>query len=275
MGIQTITSKIDVSQLNIGFQDNDPSGYTIVSIDGLGAPDAQINTQGSSVFDGEVFNSSKAIKRTINLTLAINGYGDTEETNRTAIYGWFPIRKSMLFGVITSSKDVVIDAYVERLVMNMSSKVENAVITLVSPYPYFRDRINSVVNFATNSEIIAYSGDVESGFILTLTFSGASTFITITHTGLSKTINIDTDKVLSISGGAIQNGDVIVIDTRSGNKKATLTRASTDYNILPALGTFPDWLYLEPGNNPISYSATSGEASINLQVDYSPLYQGV
>lgn len=276
MGIQALSSKINaLEQLDIVLQDDDPSGYTMVSIDGLGSPDAQINTQGSSYFDGEEYNSARVIKRTINVTLAINGSGDTEETNRTAIYKWFPIRRSILFGVLTSTKDLVIDAYVERLVMNVSSKIENAIITLVSPGPFFRDRVASTVIFGSASENINYYGDIYNGFVATLTFSGTATTVTLTHVGLSKTITINTTTVSSIVGSAIQSGDVIILDTRNGNKKLTLTRGSTDYNILPAIGTFPDWPYLENGVNTIQYGAASGLANISVSLEYDNLYSGV
>lgn len=301
--IKTISSKLqNGDKLLIDLKDLDESGYTVVSIDGLGAPKATINSVAGSTYDGERFGSASIGKRTITLTLAINGAGDLEEERRNALYHWFPIKNKIVFGIVTSSKDVTIDPYVEAMDINMFSKVENAVISLVALDPMFKatesvDLIfygtNPLFEFEFSNESltepmiimgeinnlvqqsVTYSGDSETGVILTLYFIGNARMINISNLHTNESINIDTDIVESIIGSPIQLGDSIIINTKTGEKSVTLVRAGLPYNIMNSVEIYKSWLRLIPGPNEILYAAVVGTDNVRMSMAYDVLYTGV
>lgn len=301
--IRTISSKIPTGEkLTVGLVESDPSGYTIVSWTGLGPPKSTISAI-TGPFDGAHVNGVVSAVRTITLTLAINGYGDDEESERLAIYKWFPIKTLIEFGVTTDTNSSVIDAWVEDVVMNMNAPIENVVITLYcAEPPYFKDANTSRVYFYgshptfefpfSNESLtdpliqfgefldlveqpITYDGDVDTGVICTIDiFDTCGDILFANHTW-GTSIFIDESVVEAIAGGPLDNGDTITIDTRIGEKSLTLFRGGIVYNILNAIDIFTIWPTLKPGYNLITLSTEGPVDSVRMEMTYNALRGGV
>ena len=289
--------------LTIDIEDLDgPSGFMVVSIDGLGSPTANINTSGGPNHDVVTVNSTKANKRTIGLTIAILGGGVQEEVLRRSLYRHFPIKNKILFGVVTDSRSMVIDAYVEDNAVNMFVQQEHTVISLICPRVYFRDVIEQVITFSgtvpnfefpfSNESLterllyfgteldyvyrdIDYIGDIETGLSFTLHAIGPVEYIGIYNPKHKQSMSIDTVIVTAVVGSPIQLGDDIIINTRVGQKSIILIRSGITYNIFNALTRHPNWISLLPGENSIAYGALVGVDNLEMPMTYDIMYEGL
>jgi hypothetical protein len=125
---------------------------------------------------------------------------------------------------------------------------------------------------ATN---IYYLGDAPIGLTIYIHANGAANDVSIINTETLETLAIDSAQLISITGSDIVEGDDIEISTVRGNKYATLTRGSTEYNILNALGQDPTWFQLEKGDNVYAFTADSGITNLQFQIINNIAYEGV
>lgn len=277
--------------------------YIVVSMEGLGSPDAIINAKGGPNFDGERVNSTRTDSRFINITIAVQGYPLSEEVNRRNLYRFFPTKKQILFGVQTDTRDYVIDAYVEKNTVNMFATIENAEITLKCTKVWFRDPTprnvifsgtNPLFTFPFSNESLTtpllifgeelsyvsrdfeYAGDIETGLVLRLHATGSvSGTAYIYNPPYNESILIDLDVVASVLGSSLGLGDDIVIDTRIASKSATAIRSGVPYNVLHALNRNPDWIYFHPGGNTIVYDVDTGIDNLQLILEWNELFRGI
>jgi len=275
----------------------DRHGLLIFNFDGLGSPDATIGGIGGPNFDGIRMNSVRTDARHMVLTLAIPGQGDAEEDAKALIYQFFPVKQIILLGVVTDRHNVYIEAVVESNNFNQFSKVENAVISLMCPKPFFKDLyavehtlstligtpkfsfpfsneslINPVIEFGeflyVPSADIEYTGGVASGCDINIAFSGPATEIVITNTNGSQSMSITPDEEM-------EDGDQFLFNTRVGEKQATFVRDGVSTNILSLVGLFDPWISIRPGLNTIRITAATGIENLSCDIVFNPLRQGV
>lgn len=292
----------DILDLNLRGS-GDTHGLLIFNMSGLGPPKANINGQGGPNFDGVRVNSTRVNERHITLTLAVQGNGFIEETAKDKIYTFFPIKKQILLGIETDTKDVYVPAIVESNEFNQFAKVENAVISLYCSYPYFIDlrvhreiirsdaviplfefpfenasMVSPTIEFGYLTTLptvfIDYRGEVETGADFILGFSGVisgdSGGITITNQNSAQQMTIDVSLF-----GPTQAGDQIFINTRVGQKSIYFVRNSVWTNILNSVGINDDWIQLRPGNNTIIMNSATGIEYIETEIIYRSLREGV
>lgn len=278
------------------------SPLMVVNIEGIGAPEATINSLGFATH-GARFNSSKVNIRDINMQLVVQTHGSAEEAARRSLYNWLPTSKPVIFRVSTDEKEMEIDARIRQNNINMFAKMENAEIGLECTNPFFRSvDLKSVIfggtislftfpfsNDSLTEDLIIfgeelsyialdvqYDGHIETGIDILLHFIGPVTgYITVYNTSHNQLMSIDTEVIEDILGSSITLGDEIRISTKVGEKSVLASRAGISYNALRSLDRHPQWVDLRPGKNTIVYTADTGQDNIQMRLSYHELYMGV
>ena len=283
-------------------------GFAICSISGLGPVKANINTTDLATDDGSVFNSARALKRNITMSLKFfESSQRTVEDVRQSSYRYFPLKKPLTLIVETDNRLAYCTGYVESNEPDIFSSDERANISIICPDPWFYEyggsggtieifsNIHALFEFEfpsiegqdelefgeyddSSSGVLNYEGDVEVGAIITMHMLGNATGIEIFNNTTHQLMSINTDVIATIMadhGGALKAADDIIICTEPGRKGATLRRGGFDYNILNALGINSDWIYLVRGGNLLGFNASSGEENIQMTVESEMAYEGV
>ena len=86
---------------------------------------------------------------------------------------------------------------------------------------------------------------------------------------------LDVSKITTLTGTALNTEDSIIISTVSGEKFVQLLRNGVVTNVMNALDKYTDWITLSQGDNQLAYSATSGQANIQVTVINRQAYIGV
>jgi hypothetical protein len=236
------------------------------------------------------------------------------EDLRHKSYRYFPPKKKVQLLITTDKRQVFIDGYVESNDVSIFSKQEGSQISILCPNPYFysidkeyneyndfvvpnftfpfgKDLVNDVNDKLLMGIIldyklteIYYSGDVDTGLIFTIAFKSAinsSSTIQITNgdTRVQNTISIA--KLIKIVSGfiagfnAISVGDSIIMSTIKGDKYLTFVHDSKEYNILGAISSNGDWVYLMPGINRIRIDTSDTDADVEISSENRIYYNGV
>lgn len=278
------------------------SGFFIRGVDGLGPVKSVIN-RSENPYDGSTFNSARVTSR--NIVLSLGFYDGTEEsieTIRQKSYVYFPIKKKIEILVKTDNRELVTNGHVESNEPDIFSNKEGTVISVLCEDSYFKSKEAEIVNFAVDTGLfefpfenpslterliefglafardirtIFYSGEVETGVIFSVEFTGNVPNLSIFNSSSEEQMNIDDVILFDILGSGFISGDQLFISTITGSKFAYLIRDGVEINILNALDLDGDWINLFLRNNTIYFTADSGMEYIKMSVIYYNLYQGV
>lgn len=283
------------------------SGFLIKSIDGLGPTTANINTTDIATTDGSLFNSARLEQRNIVLDVAFveTPAGETIEDVRQKSYKYFPIKKKVELVVETDNRRLKTTGYVETNEPNIFSSSEGSHISIICPNPYFYtygdEGTNSTVfysieptfEFPFSNEsvtdpvlilgeiqlvtdgVVIYTGDAEIGVTIYIHALGPARNISIHNLNTREIMEINSDRIETITGSGIIESDDIIIATTKGSKSIVLVREGVTYNILNCLGKQADWFQLTKGDNLFAFSAESGISNLQLRIDNAIIYEGV
>lgn len=261
--------------------------YTIMSVEGLSPPTANINTAVNANFDGSTFRSSRLNERNIVIMLAIEG---NVEANRINLYQYIKAKKKCTVYYQNSSRDVSIDGYVESFEIGIFEEKETAQISIICPRPYFLQVAQTILDmsmitsgfefpFSIPQEGIEFStlrpsgesvvqnlGDVETGAVITFHATGAASNPVIYNvmTGESFKVNID-----------MSAGDLVVIDTIAGEKSVTSIIDGVTSNIINNVERGSTWLQFESGANTMLYNADAYPANLQCYIAFNNKFEGV
>lgn len=280
------------------------SGFIITTITGLGPGKSNINTTEISTSDGSLYNFSRVPNRNIVISLRYLG-NDSIEDVRQMSYKYFPIKKKLRLLIETDNRLAEIDGYVESNEPEIFSKEEGADISIICPYPFFYSAdgdgmqttvfsgVEPLFEFPFSNESLSdpllemgeihnrtdnaviYNGDVETGIIITIHAMGEASGITIYNTLTREIMEIDTDKIATLTGSGIIAGDDIIISTVKGDKYAKLIRAGDEINILNCMDKNTDWFQLSKGDNVFVYTAETGTTNLQFKIENRLVYEGV
>lgn len=263
--------------------------YVIESIEGLDPPEAVINTTRNANADGTVYNSSYVKERQIIITLAINA---PVEENRIQLYRYFKSKYPVKLYYKNSSRNVFIEGYCKKPLIEFFTKKEIAQITILCPNPFFSGTEQEVTDFSTvnplfefpfsieeppgeiefgeilldQEKVIINNGDVETGAIFRLKSRGA-----VTNPGI---YNAETNVYFKLNI-SMQLGDEIYINTMSKQKTVQLTRNGATTNIIGNLDGGSTWLIFTPGDNIFMVSAESGPENLDGYCVLTDQFEGV
>lgn len=122
---------------------------------------------------------------------------------------------------------------------------------------------------------VYYSGDSEVGVTIKIQSIGTVEHLTIYNTKTREFLKIDTDKLESITGHPIIEGDELMICTVKGKKSITLLRDGETINILNTMTRDSSWLQLTKGDNLFAYSAETGSEMLYFTIESNILYEGI
>ena len=277
------------------------SGFAIEKIDGLGPVKANVITNNIANLDGAIFNSSRINYRNIVFSIYFVDIPTIEDA-RLESYRWFSLKQKIKIAVKTDSRECECIGYVESNEPDIFNRKEKTTISIICPDPYLysiteKEYLFSGINplfafpFSNESvtekliefgqfeskkrEAIFYNGDFEIGMLIKIHIIGQVSNITLYHVNVGKTIKIDTNKITSLTGSGLSEGDDILINTKNGEKSIYLIRNGNNINILNCLDRNPNWFQLIKGNNEFAFSAESGEENIQLSISYRDAYEGV
>jgi len=250
------------STLNLNLRTSkDDHGILVFNLTGLGSPTATVTGLTGPNYDGIRGYFVKADARHLLLTLAIPVRGSSlEEFAKDLVYDHFQVKGEIIFRVKTESEDRWILGIVESVEMNQFSKVENAVISIYCPDPWFIDSFEKY-EYATYGGLdlsYNYEGDVPVGANILITngppysWGGGPTLGTLTLS------NDRGGQSLVWPFVSFGEADKFIIDTRLGQKIAWhyLLELDTWYNITTEIIGSGEWLKLHPGANNLSVSYT-------------------
>lgn len=278
------------------------SGLIIDNIDGMGPPQANINSNEVATIDGGIFTSARAQQRNLVISLSMM-FDPLIEDSRLRTYKYFPIKKQVSIEIITDRRDAICYGYVESNTPTVFSEHESTQISIICPDPYFYELGQSIEvftgvkplfefpffnnslteNFLVFGEIrednrgtIYYEGDVDTGVLITChVMNGSVENLVIWNTETLERMRIDTDKMSQLFGVTFSQGDDIIINTKTGEKSAQLLHEGVYYNIISCVAKDANWFQLTAGPNTFTFVADSGETGMMMTMTYRNAYGGV
>lgn len=128
-------------EVTIDINSSYSSGFNIRQIDGLGPVKANIVTTKNVTSDGDIYNSARADKRNIVLTLGFDirtnlGLNMIEDVRHKS-YQFFPLKSLVKINIETDKRTLYTYGYVESNEPNIFSNDETAQISVICPDSYF------------------------------------------------------------------------------------------------------------------------------------------
>lgn len=297
----TVTNYVG-DQLKLDLFRPELSGFAITSIDGLGPGKADINSTEMSTTDGARYNSARVSSRNIVMSLRYL-HKDTIEDARQLSYKYFPLKKKVTLLFETDNRTLWIEGYVESNEPNIFSKESDTDISIICPYPFFYSGngnqttifsgIEPMFEFPFSNEsleeplivmstiqnltenIVTYNGDVEIGLTINIHAIGEASNISIYNLMNGEVMRINTDKIATLTGEGISNGDDIIITTSKGEKSVKLIRDGRTINILNCMDKNTDWFTLVKGDNIFSFTADTGSNNLQFRIENKVVFEGV
>lgn len=290
--------------LEIELRNPEKSGFLIKEITGLGPCKADINAKELATSDGSVFNSARLNSRNIVIKMGLL-FNPTVEDSRLKSYRYFPIKKKVKLTIETDNRIAEIEGYVESNEPNIFSKAEETQISIICPDPFFysagKDGNNVVVFYGVEDNFefpfsnesfeentlelgivrystersIWYDGDADIGVLITIYVGDVARNLTIYNLRTREYIKFNTDKLESMTGSGLIQGDVLTISTVKGNKYCKLLRNGETINALNCIDKTSTWFALTRGDNIIAYTAEDGGSNLAFKIENRLIYEGV
>lgn len=269
------------------FGQNSP--FTVTEIQGLNPPSSTINTSQIALMDGAKFNSSKMNMRTLNIAFAIE-YEAAK--NRIEVFKVLKSKQYAKMQYIGQYRQVYIEGYIESIDITYFEMKQIVTCAIVCPSSYFKEaqemvnELQTIISafhfpFASTAEpqlVFSYinndlgitienDGDVECGMVIELyareAVSNPKIFNYVTQDFIG--LNID-----------MQQADLITIDTRQGQKTATLLRNGVETNVFNNVIQGSTWLQLSANGDTFVYEVGTGsEADLDVTFRHNNLFEGV
>lgn len=268
--------------------------YMISEIDGLSPPTGSIITSTYAGMDGSYMNNASIEKRNLVISFAMRGI--CIEKHRHALYNVVKPSRYIKVYYKTSGIDVYTEGYVETCEVSNFDALTSGQISIICPDPYWYSNTVTSASFkkitgafhfpfpesdgpfplgvySTTDNISIYNGGDEIGFTIRLDTTADDNTPDVAAD--TPTIyNVDTGEYLQIKG-EIMKGDVITINTKTGNKSVTLTRNGINSNIINRLVSGSTWLSLRAGSNLFHVEAKSSVKNLGVTLLHRNAYLGV
>lgn len=225
-------------------------GFIIQDIDGLDPVKATLVSSSFANLDGEQYQSARREKRNLVFSLGLEpDYIDqTVKQLRSRLYGHFMPKANVNFRFFSTDFPTVdISGRVESFETDLFSKDPAITTSLLCFNPDFYDATPVLYNGNTVADsteaTVNYVGTVESGITFRLNINRTISGFTLYNRPAD-----DSLRSLEFVAPLIA-GDVVEINTASGSKGATLTRAGIGSSILYGISPYSNWIEMQPGPN--------------------------
>jgi hypothetical protein len=224
----------------------------IKKVTGLNPPDRSLFI-GDYSQDGGTYQGRRVGNRNVVLTIDLNpnpALGETAATLRDKLHRAFidpQVDGDYLKLVLTdeNNREVYLVGYCEKFEGEIFDAATTCQISLICPDPYLRDNDATILTQPTGWVQVpfTYQGSAETGFIVRIYVTNATTQITLYNNG--KVMNL-----VNPAGYVVD--DIIVINTIRGQRSITLTRdsdlTSTPKEFTPPAGYITnDVVFYGPG----------------------------
>ena len=292
----TITNHLNET-IYLDIRRPEDTGFLITSVSGLNPVKTEISEGEFINYDGTFIDSARLNSRNIVFSvLFYDPLRNDVETIRNKCYRYFPVKKDITVTVHNDHGSFIIRGKVESNELNILSQNEGAQISIICPDPYFESSADSTVllddvfknfqfpvTFPTQFGIIKpypetsilYNGDDDSGFIIQIDFFGNTSGIRINRIDGNEYISVDKNKMVGMFGYYFKRYDQLVINTKKGQKSATLRRDRIEYDFLKYINSSQQWLRLEKGENHFTFTADEGRSYMKVYLIYNERYNGV
>lgn len=238
--------------------------YRLMGYSGLEASDYENDIADNAVGDGSYYQSSRVVARSISVSFMVVDASKTA-SGRTAIMSFF---KPKLLGSLAVTRGAITRKIgfclsgIEFINPDSSVPKLRVTINLICPDPYFYATTPTVVAAVGRVATINNPGDVECGFVCTITAAEA-----IPGPYVEKYPTPDGRIEMDLT---MANTDVLIISTVPGSKYVTF-EGSISYDYL-VTSTF---FYLDVGSNVIIVYTAAAPANASASYSFVPRYLGV
>lgn len=286
------------------------SGLIVESITGLGPTKASINITSSATTDISRYNSARLNARNLVFKLKYLACDVTPmiEDARLLTYRIFPLKKKVRITVHTDNRYITCNGYVESNEPDIFKEKSGCSISILCPDPFFYDEkerdknvtYNNVMKIfkfpfrttETKKIIFGYIsalplqeimnvGDAEVGLTISFIINSPTVLNPfVMDYNKNQNMKILSNKIVIQEEGQEQpvtgllKGDVISIVTENSKKKVLLYRNNKEYNIISALESYTTWLVLEKGINVYTFGAETGLDDLEVNYEYTIVYEG-
>lgn len=264
------------------------SNYQVLRVDGLTPPKARITTTALANMDGERFKDSRLEMRNLVFTIRIKG--DVEK-NRIALYDFFDVGQKCKIYYKNNSRNVYIEGYCESADDDLFTSQQEMQVSVICDNPFWKNLaivysdISALTgsfefpfsisaegiefsNYVENRKTeIVYSGDVESGFVITITALNDGVVNPIIY-------NYQTQDFIKVNV-TLNNSESLIINTNKGLKSVYKIVDGVKTNIIGLLDKDSTWLTLKKGVNIFTSSSDSNSVDLKIIFEHNSLYKGV
>lgn len=251
------------------------TGYVVREIEGLDPVKASIVSSRLAQVDGTEYQASRRDSRNIIIRLGFEpDYVNTTIRDlRQTLYRYLmPKAEVTLRFYIEDEPFVDIQGRVESFETSLFAKDPQVDISVVCFDPDFYDLDTTLVEGLASPSLlwtnIDYEGGVETGLEFTLLVDRELPGFTIHQEGSG-----NQQRRFEIEAPLLA-GDVVTVNTRPGQKQATLTREGTTSSLLYGVRPAAYWLELYPGSNDIRVQIGSG-TNVPWEIRYVAKYGGL
>ena len=281
--------------LNLDLFDPWNSGIAVKEITGLGPVKTELSLERYALIDGAFLKGARVGTRNVVLTLI--PVGEDVQTERRKIYNFFPVGETITFGVVTSQQAVKSSMIVESVEPNVFSERQEIGVSLIAIDPYWRSNSPSITGLVGFNDVtplfqfpfssgynpkelifgdlsnasgkdINYLGDAETGVVITFSFNGNVSNLTV--------INQTYDEAMIINKVKdFYRGEQLVLDTRPAKKSVKHIAGGKESFITGVLDIKSQWIKLHPGINTIGLQFVGNPNDMDISIEYETLYRGV
>lgn len=255
---------------------------------GAESPDYDVSTEEFSAMDGGQITAEHVPSRVIGLSFTVDKLADTEELRRRLI-AFFGCRKTGELRITRSGVTRRIACRCGSAPVftqpNIRTDRLSVSVSLLCTYPYFEDETETEIEFnavdelmmfpltffpdagtttgmvaASNRMTVNNRGDIPVGAVFTITASGGSV--------TNPTLELDSESIKILT--TLEEGDELVVDTRSGSKRVELNGVS---KFIFERGSV--FFEIPTGAHALSIGADSGEEYLRVVCRVRMAYNGV
>lgn len=264
--------------------------FFITSIDGLYNVKGDVSTVSSAYGIGESYAGTSVKKRNI----VINGIIiDNFVKRRETLYNIFPLDTEGTLYYYEDNIERKIEYIVEDVDVSEKGVPRTFTISLICPYPYFKDIEESEASMSTWTPQFCFPMISEQDKGIEFATKNVTTMgiitndtniefgVTIRFIANGKVvnpylINVNTQEKIAVNI-EMEAGDQIIITTHRGNKNVIYIPTSTNEaeNINYKMKYGSKFLQMHSGDNTLRAGAEDGEESLETKVSYSIEYGAV
>ncbi len=260
--------------------------FMFSNIEGLNPPAGTISTSSYAGMNGSYLNNAFIEKRNVVISFEMRGIGI--EKRRHELYKVVKTSRYIKIYYRTANIDVYTEGYVETCEIENFEQFTSGQISILCPDIYW---------YSTETQIAEYSqilgafhfifpdddkpfplGKYNTQNMMTIQNDGDEVGFTLEISGgpaKNPTLyNAETDEYMQIVGD-IEEGDIIRITTKTGNKTVTLEREGAQENIINRLVSGSTWLTLRTGENKFYLRASGGISNLKVRLIHRNAYLGV